>query len=414
MNCACDQPGLRSYEAGLAQLIAAAQPVQDYQVLALEDALGKVLAEDVVSTIMVPPAANSAMDGYAMRAADIVANEYLPISQRINAGATPEPLQPGTIARIFTGAEIPAGADCVVMQEIANAQESSDGKAIVAFQQVPSVGDHIRPAGQDITEGAQIASVGECISPRLMGVLASVGKHRVKVRPAIKVAVLNTGDELVMPGEPCAPGKIYNSNLFTLTGLLKNMGCELVAVTQVPDTPEATRAALMAAAAEADVILSSGGVSVGDEDHVKGAVEELGELHLWRLAIKPGKPLAFGHVNNTPFIGLPGNPSAVLVTFLMLARPYLMAMQGRSKISPQRYHVPAGFERLKGGPRTEFLRVSLTMQDGQTSAQLLTNQSSGVLSSATLSDGLLILPQDTTVQLGDMLEFIPFAELGAA
>ncbi len=414
MNCACDQANLCSYEAGLAQLIAAAQPLTESEKLPLADALGRVLHQDLWSAIQVPPMANSAMDGYAMRSDDVQLHTPLPISQRISAGAKGQDLAPGSVARIFTGAPIPHGADCVVMQEMASTHDDANGQTWVTFSQTPKVGDHINPAGQDVAQGAQVGKAGDLITPRLMGVLASVGFAKVPVVRRLKVAVLNTGDELVMPGQPCHDGKIYNSNLFTLCGLLNNMGCELISSTQVPDDPDTTRAGLLAAAAEADVILSSGGVSVGDEDHVKEAVEELGELYLWRLAIKPGKPLAFGHVNGVPFIGLPGNPSAVLVTFLMLARPYLMAMQGRHSIGSQSYPIPAGFVRLRAGPRTEFMRVSLEVSSGHLAARLQANQSSGVLSSATVSDGLLIVPANTKVAHGDMLEYIPFTELGAA
>ena len=254
---------------------------------------------------------------------------------------------------------------------------------------------------------------GTVLAPQHLGVLASVGVADVSVYRRLRVAVLNTGDELVMPGMPCPQGKIYNSNFFTLSGLLSRLGCDVWTPGIVKDTPEATQQALAKAAGHADIIISSGGVSVGEEDHVKSAVEALGSLNLWRLAIKPGKPLAFGEVKGTPFIGLPGNPSAVLVTFLMLARPYLLKMQGARNIQPRQYQVHAGFDRPKKKKRKEFLRVIVTNENGKLLAVSAHSQSSGVLSSAVLADGLLVVPEQCPVTQGDLLDFIPFAELGA-
>jgi len=414
VNCACDYGKLMPYEAGLAQLVAAAVAIEETESVVLQNALGRVLAQDVTASINVPPAANSAMDGYAMCAADIVIGQVYQVSQRVTAGQQPEPLKSGTLVRLFTGSHIPLGADTVVMQEAVTLVDDQAPELGVCFSALPSQGDHIRPAGQDITQGATVAHSGQGITPQLMGVLASIGVVSVRVKRKLKVAIVNTGDELIMPGEVCGEGKIYNSNLFTLTGLLQRMGCDVIASGIVADTPASTRAALLAAAAEADVVITSGGVSVGEEDHVKGIVEELGQLDLWRLAIKPGKPLAFGRIRQTPFIGLPGNPSAVLVTFLMLARPYLLAMQGHHKVTPNSFKVKAAFGRDKIVSRTEFVRVNLSSLNGELEAHVKATQSSGALSSAVLAQGLMVAHADSQWQAGDLLDFIPFSELGAA
>ncbi|MBY4676382.1 molybdopterin molybdotransferase MoeA [Marinobacterium arenosum] len=406
MSCSCDSGRLMPFEQALETLLQAARPVGETEWVALDEAQNRVLAEPVISKIDVPPADNSAMDGYAVNTGSLPESLILPVSQRIPAGQPPQPLEPGSAARIFTGSEIPAGADAVIMQESCR----SEGGQVQLLSR-PAVGDHIRRAGQDIAAGDCLLAAGERLGPAQLGVLASIGVDRVRVYRRLTVAVLNTGDELVMPGEPCGPGQIYNSNLFTLQGLLARLDIRLWNPGAVADTPEATREALRQAAEQADLVLTSGGVSVGEEDHVRAAVEQLGSLQLWRLAIKPGKPLAFGRIGEVPFIGLPGNPAAVLVTFLMLARPYLLRMQGVREVEPLSFPVQAGFLCDKKVPRQEYLRVRLRREAGGLQAKPVHSQSSGVLSSAVLADGLLVVPPDRAVQQGDLLEFIPFSEL---
>lgn len=372
--------------------------------VALADALGRILARDLASTLAVPSWPNSAMDGYAVRVADLTAEgeSTLPVSQRIPAGVAPPALRPGTAARIFTGAPIPEGADAVVMQE--NCTESDDG---VRINKLPGRNNNIRPAGEDIAQGAVVLAAGRRLRPQDLGLAASIGVDRLDVRRRLRVAVLATGDELVPPGQPLPPGRIYNSNGPLTSALLTRLGCEPLTPSQVADTPEATRAALEAAAARADLVLTSGGVSVGDEDHVKAAVQDLGALELWKVAMKPGKPLAFGRVRQTPFIGLPGNPVSLFVTFLLFAAPAIRRLQGRDAPLPEPIPVPAGFGRDRPGTREEYLRVRL--ESGR--LQPYPSQGSGVLSSAVWADGLARVPADTPVSIGDPLDYYPLESL---
>ena len=399
----CDTaPGLMPVEDAIDALLADACPITQSERLPLMDALGRVLAESVLAAVDVPPADNSAMDGYACFHADAAAPAGLRVSQRIPAGTAPAPLEPGTVARIFTGAEIPAGADTVVMQE----QADVDGER-VRFAVRPAAGDNVRPRGQDIAAGSVVAAAGVRLQPADLGVLASTGVADVAVVRPLRVALLCTGDELVEPGSALESGQIYNSNRYLLTGLLHKLGAQVLDLGRVADTAQATRAALGAATAQADCIISTGGVSVGDEDHVKAAVEALGELRLWRLRLKPGKPLAYGRVGQVPFFGLPGNPASALVTFCLLTRPYLLRLQGVTVEPPLMLQVPAGFSRSRPGGRQEYLRSRL--ENGR--ACPFGNQSSGVLSSASRAHGLVVVPPDTRIAEGDLVGFIPFSEL---
>ncbi|GGB99318.1 molybdopterin molybdenumtransferase MoeA [Marinobacterium zhoushanense] len=402
-GCGCDSGELMPLSQALERLLADVRPLVETESVGVEQARCRVLAQDLLSSIAVPPADNSAMDGYAVNTAGLPEDLRLPVSQRIPAGAQGQPLQPGTAARIFTGSEIPPGADAVIMQE----QCEQQGE-YVQLNRRPQTGDHIRPAGQDIRPGQCAVPAGTRLDARHLGVIASVGIDRVPVYRRLRVAVLNTGDELLMPGQPNQPGKIYNSNYFTLKGLLEPLGVDVIFSGVVEDSLATTRDALALAAQQSDLILSSGGVSVGEEDHVKAAVQSLGELGLWRMAIKPGKPLAYGRVGTTPFIGLPGNPAAVLVTFLMLARPYLLKMQGCTALQPSCFQLPAGFGRERAIPRDEFIRARLVQGEAGLQAAPLDNQSSGVLSSAIRAGGLLLIPAGERVAPGQLLNFYPF------
>lgn len=400
---------LKPLDEALAELAAAARPLARTERIPTLEADGRVLAEDLVSALQVPPADNSAMDGYAVRVADLVAGAPLPVSQRIAAGGTAQALAAGSVARIFTGAAVPPGADAVVMQEECEALPGEPPTVRVLSQ--PQPGQHIRKAGEDVALGATVLRKGELLKPSGCALAASLGYGSLRVAGRPRVALLSTGDELVMPGEvppeAMPAGAVYNSNRFFLVQLLRRAGCDVTDLGRVPDRREATEAALAAAAPAHDLILTSGGVSVGEEDHVKPAVQALGELALWQVAIKPGKPFAFGRVAQTHFIGLPGNPVSSFITFLLLVAPFVRALAGATGWAPRGFELPAHFDWPRPDRRREFLRVRLDQAGGLV---LFPNQGSGVLTSMAWADGLVDNPPGRAIGHGDRVRFVPMSQ----
>jgi molybdopterin molybdotransferase len=402
---------MRPLDDALAELLGHAKPLAATDTVSTFDADGRVLAQDLVSALQIPPQDNSSMDGYAVRSSEIADEGVpLPVSQRIPAGTAPEPLAPGSAARIFTGAPIPAGADAVVMQE----DTEPAGEQIVRILRVPEPGQWIRRSGEDVTRGAVVLAKGDRMSPAALGVAAGIGIEKLLVARRPKVALFSTGDELVMPGEvspeQMKPGAIYNSNRFFLRALLHRLGCEVTDLGIVPDRRDATVEALRRASRDHDLILTSGGVSVGEEDHIRPAVQSLGSLDLWQIAIKPGKPFAYGKVGSAHFIGLPGNPVSSFVTFVLLVRPFLLKLQGATRLAPAATLLPAHFSWPRAAPPREFLRVR---RNGEGGLDLFANQSSGVLTSAVWSDGLVDNPPGHAIARGEPVPFISLAELMA-
>ncbi|MBI1944010.1 MAG: molybdopterin molybdotransferase MoeA, partial [Betaproteobacteria bacterium] len=388
--------GLLSVDEALELLLAGAQPVAQIEELPTLEACGRVLARAQASTMDVPPMDNSAMDGYAVRLADLAAGEKrLRIAQRIAAGSVGKPLEPGTAARIFTGAPVPAGADAIVMQEFCVTENEG-----VILRTTPKAGEWIRRTGSDVRKGGTILPAGKRLLPQDTGLAASVGIKTLPVYRRVKLGLFFTGDELLMPGDPLPPGKIYNSNRFTLNGLATAFGCEVRDYGIVPDRLDATREVLRRAAGENDVIVTSGGVSVGDEDHVKPAVEAEGTLLMWKIAMKPGRPLAFGKVGGAAFIGLPGNPVSSFVTFLIFVRPFLLKTQGLTQTRPRPIEVRADFDWPEPDARREFLRVKWNVQGG---LDLYPTQDSAVLTSTAWADGLADNPAGHPIRRGDLV-----------
>ncbi|TEI13633.1 molybdopterin molybdenumtransferase MoeA [Pseudomonas aeruginosa] len=403
MSGCCEQPGLMPVETALERLLelAAQTPIDTCEQVPLEQAGGRVLAVDLLAGLDLPPWPNSTMDGYALRLADWN-GEPLPVSQKIFAGQAPEPLQAGTCARIFTGAPLPEGADLVEMQE--NAEALDDGR--VRFTQPLRAGQHVRPRGQEIRQGDLVLPAGTRLRSIELGLAASLGCATLEVRRKPRVALLSTGDELVEAGQPLQAGQIYNSNRPLLKDWLQRLGCDVLDAGILPDDLARTRERL-AGLAGVDLILSTGGVSVGEADFLGMALREAGELTLWKLAIKPGKPLTVGQFQSIPVIGLPGNPASTLVTFALLARPYLLRRLGVAQVAPLRVEVPAGFAWTKAGQRREYLRGRLE----QGRAVLYPNQSSGVLRSASWAEGLVEVREGRTLVEGEGVAFIPLSEL---
>jgi len=404
----CDTTPLLAYDDALERLTSGIAPLGKVVERDLRAALGAVLAEPIDSTIDVPGCAMSAMDGYAINTADLAVEgpTRLPVSQRIPAGAAAAALAPGSAARIFTGAPLPEGADAVIMQEQVTA---GDGE--IRFETRPRVGSNVRPAGNDIRRGARILERGCRLRAQDIGIAASVGLQSLPVYAPVRVGIFFTGDELVEPGEQLEGGKIYDSNRYTLHGLLATLGCEIVDLGLVGDTLDATREAMQRAASRADLVVTSGGVSVGEEDHVRIALEQLGELRLWRLAIKPGKPLAYGQIGGTAFLGLPGNPVSVFATFCLFVCPVIRILQGRGWQKPIALPVTADFDWPRPDSRREFLRARLA-RDGanRTVVQIYPNQDSGVLTSTVWADGFVEIPENRTVSSGDTVDYLPFAQ----
>src|SRR3954466_217655 len=395
--------GLLSVDEALAQLLAGATPVSEVEDVAALEASGRVLARAQRSTMDVPPMDNSAMDGYAVRTSDLDRNKKLRVSQKIMAGSVGKPLEPGTAARIFTGAPMPPGADAVVIQE-----ETQVEGEFVSLKQKPRPGEWVRYVGSDIRRHSEILAAGKRLLPQDTGLAASVGIKALPVFRKVRLGLFFTGDELVMPGEPLAPGRIYNSNRFTLRGLAEVFGCEMRDYGIVPDSLDATREVLRRAASECDLVVTSGGVSVGDADYVKPAVEAEGKLLMWRIAMKPGRPLAFGSIQSSFFIGLPGNPVSSFVTFLIFVRPFLLRTQGVCEVEPRVIQARADFDWLEPDARREFLRVKWNAQGG---LDLYPTQDSAVLTSTAWADGLLDNPAARAIRKGETVRYLPYAEL---
>jgi molybdopterin molybdotransferase len=406
----CDPPQvpLVSYDDALRSLLNKVSATEMVENKPLLEALSRILAQSIQSSINVPPADNSAMDGYAINTADIATagTTKLRVSQRIAAGDTGQTLKPGTAARIFTGAPIPSGANAVIMQEQVEAIADT-----IEFEVRPSEQQNIRLAGNDIKIDDKILDQGCLLRPQALGLAASIGLQSLSVFQKIRVGIFFTGDELVEPGEALAPGKIYDSNRYTLHGMLQKLGCDIVDLGLVGDTLDATKTAMLEATDKADLVVTCGGVSVGEEDHVRIAIEQLGDLHLWRLAIKPGKPLAFGKINQTPFIGLPGNPVSVFATFMLFVSPVIKTLQGRYWQKPTAIPVTAGFDWPKPDSRREFLRARLEQdEDLALIARIYPNQDSGVLTSTAWAQGFVEIAEGATVKTGDKVNYLPFSE----
>lgn len=409
---------LTPLEDALAAVLAQAQPLPGGAFVDLLQADGRVLAADCIAPLQVPPLDNSAMDGYAVRSADVAqAGTVLPVSQRIPAGQVGAALQVGTVARIFTGAPLPPGADAIVMQEDCTVLD--DGR--VRFDAVPQPGQFVRRAGQDIALGSTALQAGLRLTPAALGLAASLGLAQLPVARRPRVALFSTGDELALPGsiapQDLPPGHIFNSNRYVLASLLQRWGCEVVDGGILPDDRAATHAALAQAAQDCDLLVTSAGVSVGEEDHVRPVVEQLGALSLWKIAMKPGKPFAFGHVRRSGgdpaagrahFIGLPGNPVSSLITALVLLRPFVLALQGASVVQPPAHWLTADFEITQRDSRREFLRVR---RNAAGQLELFANQNSGVLTSTVWAEGLVDNPAQTLIARGDSVRFLPFSEL---
>jgi molybdopterin molybdotransferase len=400
---------MKTFDEALSYLVSQAKKTRQTETVAIAEAMGRVLAEPVVSDVMVPPHDNSEMDGYAIDRMDLTHEDTFRVSQRIPAGATPEPLEVGTVARIFTGAPIPKGANAVIMQE--ETEMVGDKVRITAKSTRP--GQSIRKTGEDIEAGTAILEKGHRLRSQDLGLIASIGIDEVTVYRPLKIATFTTGDELLEPGETPQPGKIFNANRYVLAGVLPKLGFELIDLGRVKDTLEETIDVMKQAAQVADVVMTTGGVSVGEEDHIKPAIESLGSLEMWKVKMKPGKPLAFGQIQGTPFIGLPGNPVSAFATFNLFARPYLMRMQGVKNICITPIWLEADFEWPKANFRREFARARITVPEGEqkTVVQVYPKQGSGVLTSTVWAEGFVVIPEDQTVAKGDRVKFYPFAEM---
>jgi len=396
---------MKTFDEALQYLLSQVNVTSAVETIPVAESLGRILASNMTSTVNVPPHNNSMMDGYALHSYDLEHNSLFDISQRIPAGAIPQPLKPGTAARIFTGAPIPEGANMVIMQE--ETEQKTEGKVQVTAAKTQKM-QNIRQTGEDIAIGDVILKKGHKLRPQDMGLITSIGIAQVEVFKPLTIATFTTGNELLEPGEKAEPGKIFNANRYVLAGAVPSLGFKLIDLGRVEDTLDATVNAMKKAAEIADVVITTGGVSVGEEDYIKPAIEQLGALNIWKVKMKPGKPIAFGDIDGTPFIGLPGNPVSAFATFNLFARPYLMKMQGAMDIMAKPIWLPADFEWKKPGFRREFARAKIINKKQHSYVDLFPNQGSGVLTSAVWAEGFVLIPEDTTIAKGDLVAFYPF------